>query len=374
MIVTLALRNLAHDKVRLLATLFGVAFSVILMIGQSAIYAGASKTITTMIDQSQADLWIMPVGSQSFEDGLPLLTDSDRQRTTSTNGVKSVTPIVAAFANWMEPSGVIDVIVLVGSDPDAGGPRPAVSPDNGAELAGTRSVIVDRRYLNALGVKGVGDAAGIGDFSVRVTGLSEGIRSFTQSPYVFAKPEQARKYLGVPSGSTTFLLVKTEPTANVGNVQRTLSMRLSNVDVLTTPEFRARSLDTWLMKTGAGQALIIGTILGAIIGASIVAQTINMSVRDHESEFALLRCMGSSISYVQSIVLIQALAIAATGAAIGIGLFLPTVPLSRDTPLFLMITPRLLALVIVATFGISLVSSIGAMNKLKKLDPAILVK
>ena len=128
MIVTLALRNLAHDKVRLLATLFGVAFSVILMIGQSAIYAGASKTITTMIDQSQADLWIMPVGSQSFEDGLPLLTDSDRQRTTSTNGVKSVTPIVAAFANWMEPSGVIDVIVLVGSDPDAGGPRPAVSP------------------------------------------------------------------------------------------------------------------------------------------------------------------------------------------------------------------------------------------------------
>ena len=109
MIVTLALRNLAHDKVRLLATLFGVAFSVILMIGQSAIYAGASKTITTMIDQSQADLWIMPVGSQSFEDCLPLLTDSDRQRTTSTNGVKSVTPIVAAFANWMEPSGVIDV-------------------------------------------------------------------------------------------------------------------------------------------------------------------------------------------------------------------------------------------------------------------------
>ena len=56
MIVTLALRNLAHDKVRLLATLFGVAFSVILMIGQSAIYAGASKTITTILPKADVTL------------------------------------------------------------------------------------------------------------------------------------------------------------------------------------------------------------------------------------------------------------------------------------------------------------------------------
>lgn len=76
------------------------------------------------------------------------------------------------------------------------------------------------------------------------------------------------------------------------------------------------------MKTGAGQALIIGTILGAIIGATIIAQTINMSVRDHENEFALLRSMGSSISYVQSIVLVQAAAIAVLGTIIGIGVCL----------------------------------------------------
>jgi len=84
--------------------------------------------------------------------------------------------------------------------------------------------------------------------------------------------------------------------------------------------------------------------------------------------------MGSSISYVQSIVLVQALAIAAAGAAIGLSLLLPLVPLSQDSPLLLMLTPQLILLIIIATFGISVLSSIGAVTKVRKLDPAVLFK
>ena len=108
MICTLAWRNLIYDKVRFLATLLGVAFSVILMIGQSAIYLGASKTITTMIDRSSADLWVMPIGSQSFEDGIPILNDFDRLRAASTPGVSNVTALVSAFADWREKVGGTD--------------------------------------------------------------------------------------------------------------------------------------------------------------------------------------------------------------------------------------------------------------------------
>ena len=118
MIVTVALRNLLYDRLRLLATLAGVAFSVILMAGQTAIYVGASRTITTMIDRSRADLWIMPLGSQSFEDGLPLLTEFDRQGALSTPGVESATPVVSSFTDWLSSAGNSSSIVLVGSDSD----------------------------------------------------------------------------------------------------------------------------------------------------------------------------------------------------------------------------------------------------------------
>jgi putative ABC transport system permease protein len=65
---------------------------------------------------------------------------------------------------------------------------------------------------------------------------------------------------------------------------------------------------------GRGASIDHGHILGAIIGAAIIAQTMNMSVREHLSEFALLRAMGSSSSYVQTIVLVQVVAIAEAGS------------------------------------------------------------
>ena len=83
--------------------------------------------------------------------------------------------------------------------------------------------------------------------------------------------------------------------------------------------------------------------------------------------------MGSSISYVQSIVLVQAAAIAVLGTIIGIGVFLPALPLSRDT-LFLTITPRLIAFVTIATIVIGLISSMGVMYRLHRLDPAMLMR
>ena len=69
----------------------------------------------------------------------------------------------------------------------------------------------NRRYLPDLGVDGVGDEATIEGFKVRVAGLTEGIRSFTQSPYIFVRSAQARKYLNVEPDFGSFLLVKTDP-------------------------------------------------------------------------------------------------------------------------------------------------------------------
>jgi hypothetical protein len=76
MIVTVALRNLLYDRLRLLATLAGVAFSVILMAGQTAIYVGASRTITTMIDRSRADRGSCRLARKALRMAFPCLPNS----------------------------------------------------------------------------------------------------------------------------------------------------------------------------------------------------------------------------------------------------------------------------------------------------------
>ena len=73
----LASRNLFHDRLRFIATMIGIVFSIVLVTVQMGLYLGFGRMVTTMIDHASADLWIMPRGTKCFED--PSLLD-ERQR------------------------------------------------------------------------------------------------------------------------------------------------------------------------------------------------------------------------------------------------------------------------------------------------------
>ena len=87
--------------------------------------------------------------------------------------------------------------------------------------------------------------------------------------------------------------------------------------MLTTAEFRTRSLNHWLFATGAGIALIGGAVLGLIVGTVIVAQTLYSSTKDHLDEFATLRALGSSSGYIHKVILMQAALSALLGYMLG---------------------------------------------------------
>jgi len=69
----LASRNLFHDRLRFVATIVGIIFSIVLVTVQTGLYVGFRRMVTTMIDHSPAALWIIPTGTKCFED--PSLLD-----------------------------------------------------------------------------------------------------------------------------------------------------------------------------------------------------------------------------------------------------------------------------------------------------------
>jgi putative ABC transport system permease protein len=69
----LAFRNLFQDPLRLIATVVGIGFSMVLVTIQMGLYVSFDRMVTVMIDHAGADLWIVPRGSKSFED--PSLLD-----------------------------------------------------------------------------------------------------------------------------------------------------------------------------------------------------------------------------------------------------------------------------------------------------------
>jgi len=81
--LTLALRNLLHDRLRFVATLVGIVFSVVLVLIQMGLFFGFGHMVTTMIDHASADLWVVPKGAKCFEDPSMLdlkLRDHRRQQ------------------------------------------------------------------------------------------------------------------------------------------------------------------------------------------------------------------------------------------------------------------------------------------------------
>ena len=265
MVVTLASRNLFHDRVRLAVTLVGILFSIVLVAVQLGLYLGASRMITAHIDNANADLWITAFGAKSFEDGGVILSERERHQALSTPGVKHVVPVVIKFAEWRKPAGGSTRVVVVGTDAEEKGLVPwALVRGTWEDIKAPNSIGVDQTYLKDLGVEDVGDTAQIALGRVRVAALTDGVRSFTQSPYVYMPIARARQVIGLPSDATTFHLVRLHDGANIEDVRTELLTRLESAEVLTTEEFRDRSLTQWLFRTGAGVALIGGRYLESL--------------------------------------------------------------------------------------------------------------
>jgi len=375
MILTLAFRNLFHDRIRLAVTLVGILFSIVLVAVQLGLYLGSSREITSIIDATKGELWIVAYGAKSLEDGGQQLSEKERQAALSTPGVKSVAPVFAAFAEWRKPGGGSDRVVVVGADAEDGGLAPfRLVEGTWDDIKAPDGLAVDRSYLADLGVKGIGDTAQILQTRVRVRALTDDIRSFTQSPYVFMPIARARAIfapIGATSTSASFQLVSLEPGADLETVRTEIKRRVVPNEVLTKQEFLERSLKQWLFNTGAGAALIGGALLGTLVGTVIVAQTLYSSTKDHINEFATLRALGSSAGYIHKVILAQAAMSALLGYALGMIIALWLVYAAQGSALPIMMTPQLAVGLLALTLGMCAISAISAIFKVTKIDPAV---
>ena len=370
LVMTLAWRNLFHDRLRFIATLIGIVFSVVLVMIQMGLFLGFGHMVTTMIDHGNADLWVVPKGAKCFED--PTLLDVKlRDKIAAVEGVASVTPLVIGFSDWRIESGEVTPVFIIGVDlkADALLPWNVVEGDVRA-LSQWGTVVVDRTYFDRLGIKTLNATAEIRGHKVKLVALTDGIRSFTTTPYVFVDQKDARFYTGTLPSRASDLIIRLKPDADRSKAVRAIRDRVGDAEVLTTDEFRQRSRSFWLFGTGAGAALFAGALLGVIVGTVIVAQTLYSSTKDHLSEFATLRAMGSSNNYIYGVIIYQALLNAVIGFVIAAGIGFVVVRMTEKSALPIVITPWLMAALLVLTIVMCVASGFVAIIRVVRIDPA----
>ena len=368
--LTLASRNLFHDTLRFVATMVGIVFSVVLVMVQMGLFLGFGHMVTTMIDHAATDLWVVPKNVKCFED--PSLIDLKlRNKIATLDGVATVVPLVIGFSDWRLESGEMTPVFIVGSDLRDGAMQPwNLVEGNVQALSQGFSVAVDRSYFDRLGVTGIGSQAEIRGKKVKVVALTDGIRSFTTTPYIFVDAKNARGFTGTPGDRASDLLVRLKPGADRDTVVQAIRGQIGDAEVLTTDEFRKRSRSFWLFGTGAGAALFAGALLGVIVGTVIVAQTLYSSTKDHLNEFATLRAMGSSNGYIYHVIIYQALINAVVGFAIASGIGALVVQMTAKSALPIVITNWLIAALAALTVVMCVTSALGAIFRVVRIDPA----
>ncbi len=370
----LASRNLFQDRLRFIATIVGIVFSIVLVNIQMGLFLSFERMVTTMIDHAPADLWIVPLGTKCFED--PSLLDvHDQALALAVQGVAGAVPVVIGFTPWSVPGGGTTPVFIVGSTDNAEGLRPwNVVAGNPNDLSNQHAVVIDQTYFGRLGVAAVGDSTDIREQKATVVAITDGIRSFTTTPYVFTSLDQAHAYTGTPSNKVSYLLVHAAAGTDIDSLRQRLRASLAKVEVLTPSEFGSRSRAFWLFGTGAGAALFAGALLGTIVGTVIVAQTLYSSTKDHLSEFATLRAIGSSNWYIHKVIVCQALLSAVIGFSLAAGISLVVVVLTAETALPILMTFKLSLGLFLLTVVMCVISALAAIVQVVRIDPARVFK
>lgn len=373
--VSIARKNLFHDKIRFAVALAGIQFAVVLITVQLGVFLRFLTNASVLIDNNEADVWVTARGLENFDFGRPF-SEKKLYQAREVPGVLWAEKYLLAWGSWKTPRGSQENVQIIGFNPETmvGAPWNVRQGDL-QDVKYFNSVFYDEAETNRLGDVPVGGETEINNHRVRVIGITRGAKSFIQSAYVFTSFKNAQNLsVSMQRGNTTYVLVKVAPGYAVRDVKQRLLETLKDVDIYTSSEFSTKTRRYWLINTGAGVALLSTALMGLVIGSIIVGNTIYASTTEHLKEFGTLKAVGASNWDLYKIIIEQALINSVIGYAVGMLVSSLVVQAMKKGNLEVLLPWPVLAGVFVVTALMCLGSSVLSIYKVTKIDPALVFK
>jgi putative ABC transport system permease protein len=379
MAVPLAWQQLVREKLRLMAALAGIAFSVMLMFMQLGFRDALFDSAVSIHQWLQGDLVIVsPVyqwlgSTKSF-------TQRRLYQTLVTEGVESVAPVYFSLATWKNPDTRQESTVLVlGMDPQQAPFAPPGIAENLNKIQVPEAVLMDLKsrpevgpvlewqksarvvvtevnghQIKAQGFYNLGTSFGLNGSLVT---------DVTNFLHLFPNRQRGVIDLG---------MITLKKGADRDQVLARIAPTLpADAKVMTLPAFMDLEKSYWATASPIGFIFNLGTLMGLIVGAVIVYQILYSDVSDHLAEYATLKAMGYTDLSLFGIVAQEAVALSVMGYIPGFLIGVVIYKLTNDATGLptAMSLPRA-ALVFVMTFMMCIGAGALAMRKLRTADPA----
>ncbi len=380
----LALRQLMKEKTRLAVAVAGITFADMLIFIQMGFESALFDAAIQPHRNLSADLVLInPQFNTLFS-----VKSFSRERlyqALSYDGVKSVNSVYIGTGQWRNPETRIDRAILVwGVDPNQPGLKfPEVQKNNDA-LKPLNQVMFDqagRPEYGAVGeiFKKTGNfQTELNNKSVSVKGVFSNGASFAADGNVIASdstflqlfPERKPDQIEVG-------LINLQPGADVEKIKTQLRIGLNPdpknpfVEIGTPEDFAQKEKNYWANGTGIGFIFGLGVGVGFIVGIVIVYQILYSDVSDHLPEYATLKAMGYTDSYLLGVLIQEALLLAILGYLpaffLSFGLYQLTFAATM-LPISMKVDRAIT--VFIMTVIMCSVSGAIALKKLRSADPA----
>ncbi len=365
----LARRNLTRGRVRLVASIGGVALALTLVLALDAIFEGVTRQLTAYIDQSEADVWVSQAGVRNLHMVTSWMPAGVLEEARAVEGVERAEPILYT-TDSMAAGEERTWVYLIGLTPEAtmGAPWVVVEgsarPDRG-------EVVIDRGFAQRAGL-GIGGVVQLLGRDFRVAGLTDGTASLINSVAFIGFDDFAERRGGDPAVS--FVLVRVAAGASAEGVAAAIGATGDGISVQTNASFAAA--ERKLALDMSGDVIAIMNVIGFVVGLAVVALTVYVATLALRREYGSLKGFGAPARFLYGVVLTQAALSVVAGFIAGVTI---TAALALIVPrtgvnLELAISGPSLVKVAAVAVVIAALAAVLPIRQLAHLDPAIVAR
>ena len=360
-----AVKNLAVERTRLVLSVLGVGFAVLLVLVMAGIFVGTTRQVTTYIDHSRNAVWaVQPGVSQMFRAVSWLPADTPSQLTALPE-VGSADPILGQPSDFVH-NGEQTAYFVLGYDPatGVGGPWQLSA---GRDISGPGEVVLDRVLADKNDI-GLGDTVSIVDGDFTVVGLSDQTAALGNFYAFVSLPDAAR--LLRAGNRVSYVLVQPAPGYTPEQTVAAIRDRIPGTDALTSAQFADNSRDIIISMIGRPLKAMIA--IATLVGVALIGLTVLASTNEQMADFGVLRAVGVRPAQLLRAVAGQAALIAALGYLVGASLAYALQFLIRDRlgDVTIAVTPGMLGLMAVATAVMAALGSLVPLLRVTRVDPA----
>lgn len=319
----IALKMLTGNRGRYYAIVFGIAFAVMLMAQQAAIFVGLMRNTTSQIrDVQGADIWVMNKSVEFVDDVTPM-SDNDLYRVRGVPGVLWAVPFYKGTGRAQFPDGSFKQFIILGLDDETlvGAPAELVLGALG-DLRQPDAVIIDEIGFNYLWPGQplrLGQEFEMNDHRAHIVGICKASPTFQTFPIIYTRYSLALNYAPQERRVLSFVLAKTAPGLSTVEVCERIEQRNQDLQALSNDGFAWLTIMYYLRRTGIPINFGTTVLLGFIIGAAIAGQTFYLFTVGNLKQFGCLKAMGTSNQRIVGMVLIQGSYVGLIGYGLGLG-------------------------------------------------------